>query len=226
MATKKDLVEAYAFSRRRLVTAFVSGAPGRPRGRARPAGPHHRRRPGPGRPAHRRCRDRRHLLPAGPRRLDEAGPDHLQGDGRGLRHHRLGGRRGGGPPILRPVINITSARLILGGGDQPRIVPQEAIDEQASATTSASSARPRACPRPGAARRAPAGRACTADGGGIRITVAEPSPVAAEPSGSFLVRRRPGLLRGRGVGGRGGRAPTAPTATKRCRATRHRGRTC
>lgn len=28
MSTKKDLVEAYAFSRRRLVTAFVSGAPG------------------------------------------------------------------------------------------------------------------------------------------------------------------------------------------------------
>lgn len=28
MATKKDLVEAYSYSRRRLVTAFVSGAPG------------------------------------------------------------------------------------------------------------------------------------------------------------------------------------------------------
>ena len=28
MSTKKDLVEAYAFSRRRLVTAFLSGAPG------------------------------------------------------------------------------------------------------------------------------------------------------------------------------------------------------
>ena len=28
MATKKDLVEAYSFSRRRLVTAFLSGAPG------------------------------------------------------------------------------------------------------------------------------------------------------------------------------------------------------
>ena len=28
MATKRDLVEAYPFSRRRLVTAFVSGAPG------------------------------------------------------------------------------------------------------------------------------------------------------------------------------------------------------
>lgn len=28
MATKKDLVEAYSFSKRRLVTAFVSGAPG------------------------------------------------------------------------------------------------------------------------------------------------------------------------------------------------------
>ena len=28
MATKRDLVEAYSFSRRRLVTAFVSGAPG------------------------------------------------------------------------------------------------------------------------------------------------------------------------------------------------------
>jgi len=28
MATKKDLVEAYSFSRRRLITAFLSGAPG------------------------------------------------------------------------------------------------------------------------------------------------------------------------------------------------------
>src|SRR5687768_16337025 len=28
MATKKDLVEAYSFSRRRLDTAFISGAPG------------------------------------------------------------------------------------------------------------------------------------------------------------------------------------------------------
>lgn len=28
MATKKDLVEAQAFSRRRLTTAFVAGAPG------------------------------------------------------------------------------------------------------------------------------------------------------------------------------------------------------
>jgi hypothetical protein len=28
MATTKDLVEAHSFSRRRLVTAFVSGAPG------------------------------------------------------------------------------------------------------------------------------------------------------------------------------------------------------
>ena len=28
MATKKDLVEAYSYSRRRLVTAFLSGAPG------------------------------------------------------------------------------------------------------------------------------------------------------------------------------------------------------
>ena len=28
MATKRDLVEAHQFSRRRLVTAFVSGAPG------------------------------------------------------------------------------------------------------------------------------------------------------------------------------------------------------
>src|SRR4051795_8442621 len=28
MATKRDLVEGHAFSRRRLVTAFVSGAPG------------------------------------------------------------------------------------------------------------------------------------------------------------------------------------------------------
>ena len=28
MSTKRDLVEAHAFSRRRLVTAFVSGAPG------------------------------------------------------------------------------------------------------------------------------------------------------------------------------------------------------
>ena len=38
MATKKDLVEAHAFSRRRLVTAFVSGSPRRPRGGADAAG--------------------------------------------------------------------------------------------------------------------------------------------------------------------------------------------
>ena len=67
MATKKDLVEAYSFSRRRLVTAFVSGAPG---GReVEPARP--------GRTivgglalavlAGRRGRDRRRLLPDGAR---------------------------------------------------------------------------------------------------------------------------------------------------------------
>lgn len=28
MTTRRDLVEAYSFSRRRLVTAFISGAPG------------------------------------------------------------------------------------------------------------------------------------------------------------------------------------------------------
>ena len=32
--------------------------------------------------------------------------------------------------MLRPVINITSAKLILGDDAEPRIVPQAAIDEQ------------------------------------------------------------------------------------------------
>ena len=127
MATKKDLVEAYSFSRRRLVTAFVSGAPG---GReVEPARPGRTIVGGLALAV---------LLIAGaaiagifapqrPRRLGQPGlvvsketarPTSSPSDERGR------------PRSLRPVINITSAKLILGADIEPRDLPQEEIDER------------------------------------------------------------------------------------------------
>jgi type VII secretion protein EccB len=123
MASKRDLVEAHAFSRRRLVTAFVSGAPGG-----------------------------REVEPARPGRVIVGGlaltvlliagaavagvftqktPDDWAKEGlyvskeTGARYVITGDSR---PVIVRPVINITSAKLILGPKASPTIVTQEAID--------------------------------------------------------------------------------------------------
>ena len=114
MATKKDLVEAYSFSRRRLVTAFVSGAPG---GReVEPARPGRTIVGGLALAV---------LLIAGaaiagifaPRVPDdwtEPGLIVSKEDGNAYVITEDEDADDGDPPVLRPVINITSAKLILG----------------------------------------------------------------------------------------------------------------
>ncbi|MEV5003244.1 type VII secretion protein EccB [Nocardioides sp. LML1-1-1.1] len=124
MATKKDLVEAYSFSRRRLVTAFVSGAPGG-----------------------------REVEPARPGRMIVGGialavlliagaavagaltkrppPDWnnpgLVTDDHGALYVILDSEQSAGESTLRPVINVTSARLILGSDVKTKSVPDKVL---------------------------------------------------------------------------------------------------
>ena len=124
MATKKDLVEAYSFSRRRLVTAFVSGAPG---GReVEPARPGRMIVGGVALAI---------LLIAGAAiagalsdraEVDWKKPG-LVADDRGALYVILDEDSVPGLPRVRPVINVTSAQLILGAAVQARKVPDEEI---------------------------------------------------------------------------------------------------
>ncbi|GAA3516483.1 type VII secretion protein EccB [Nocardioides daeguensis] len=124
MATKKDLVEAYAFSRRRLVTAFVSGAPG---GReVEPARPGRMIVGGIALAV---------LLVAGAAIAgalsDRAEVDWkksgLVADDRGALYVILDEDAVPGLPRVRPVINVTSAQLILGADVEARKVPDEEL---------------------------------------------------------------------------------------------------
>src|SRR5690349_22826073 len=121
MATKRDLVEAHQFSRRRLITAFVSGAPG---GReVEPA------RPG------------RVLvgglalallvvaggavtgLISGRDEADWKQPGLVISKDRGQPY--LVSVPDHGPLSFRPLVNITSARLILGPDADPTYVSDQ-----------------------------------------------------------------------------------------------------
>jgi hypothetical protein len=113
VATKKDLVEAYSFSRRRLVTAFVSGAPG---GReVEPSRPGRTIVGGVALAV---------LLAAGaaiagvfaPRTPEDWNqPGLIISKETGAAYVILESRQ----DELRPVINTTSAKLILGPGSEP-----------------------------------------------------------------------------------------------------------
>lgn len=127
MATKKDLVEAYSFSRRRLVTAFVSGAPGG-------------REVEPSRPGRMIVGGiaLAVLLVAGAAIAgalsDRAEVDWdqpgLVADDRGALYVILDKDAVPGLPRVRPVINVTSAQLILGADLEARKVPDEEIAEE------------------------------------------------------------------------------------------------
>jgi type VII secretion protein EccB len=125
MATKRDLVEAHSFSRRRLVTAFVSGAPG---GReVEPARPGRAIVGGVALGV---------LLMAGAAVSGVlAGRTQVDWNNPGLILSKEKGQpyvitRASNHPVLNPVINITSARLILGSSVEPVIVPEKTIQEQ------------------------------------------------------------------------------------------------
>src|ERR1700754_2346694 len=133
MATKRDLVEAHAFSRRRLVTAFVSGAPG---GReVEPARPGRTIVGGAALAV---------LLIAGAAIagvFSPTVPDDWNQPGHLIFSKETGDKYvvpgipedapdEDTPPVLRPVINSTSARLIVGSTVEADIVPQAEINKQ------------------------------------------------------------------------------------------------
>lgn len=180
MATKKDLVEAYSFSRRRLVTAFVSGAPGG-----------------------------REVEPARPGRMIVGGialavlliagaavagaltkrppPDWnnpgLVTDDHGALYVILDSEQSAGESTLRPVINVTSARLILGSDVKTKSVPDKVLATRKKGPSIGILDAPATVPA--ANHLINSGWvACTADGAGLRAEV----------------RRRPSVERAAGTG--------------------------
>ncbi|ABL79853.1 MULTISPECIES: type VII secretion protein EccB [unclassified Nocardioides] len=197
MATKKDLVEAYSFSRRRLVTAFVSGAPGG-------------REVEPSRPGRTIIGGLALavLLAAGAAIagvLSPRTPDDWASNGlivskeTGQAYVVLPAADGSAPepdaPVeLRPVINITSARLILGADVEPMLISQDTIDDQRVGDDIGILGAPASLPAPGLLVET-GWTACTADDRGMRVRVAVdpdvlPAPDAAqvvEVGGSFYL---------------------------------------
>ncbi|WP_232679985.1 type VII secretion protein EccB [Nocardioides sp. R-C-SC26] len=124
MATKKDLVEAYSFSRRRLVTAFLSGAPGG-------------REVEPSRPGRAIIGGiaLAVLLVAGAAVLRVLkSPIEIDWDTEMLVSEKESGADyvyiaplDSDDLELRPVANITSAMLLLGSDVQPTVVPHDEI---------------------------------------------------------------------------------------------------
>ncbi|MDO9457850.1 type VII secretion protein EccB [Nocardioides sp.] len=128
MATKKDLVEAYSFSRRRLVTAFVSGAPG-----GREVEPSR-----PGRAVVGGLALAVLLVAAGAVLGILKSPTSIDWGEEGLVSEKESGAvylnllkpDGSGDNELRPLANITSAMLIFGSGVRADRVPHDEIADQ------------------------------------------------------------------------------------------------
>jgi type VII secretion protein EccB len=181
MATKKDLVEAYSFSRRRLVTAFVSGAPG---GReVEPARPGRTVVGGLALAV---------LLTAGaaiagvfsPRTPDDWNePGLLISKETGAAYVIT---EESDDPELRPVINSTSAKLILGADAEPTLISQDTIDGTRIGDDIGIFGAPASLPT--SSLLIDSGwTACTADHHGIRTTVSEsPDPTPATGSGALV----------------------------------------
>jgi len=182
MATKRDLVEAHAFSRRRLVTAFVSGAPG---GReVEPARPGRVIIGGAALSV---------LLIAGAAIAgvftkktpdDWAQPGLFISKETGAAYVITDGDQ---PVVVRPVINITSAKLILGADVEPTIIAQEAIEGEVIGGDIGILGAP-ASP-PGAAKLIETGwTACTDTGAGIRLDVSDSADVRSAVGAGSVVR--------------------------------------
>ena len=181
MATKKDLVEAHAFSRRRLVTAFLSGAPG---GReVEPARP--------GRTIVGGIALAVLLVAAAAIASVLASKTEEDWNKVGL----VVSREEAAPyviledeesPELIPILNITSAQLILGAGIEPTYVEQDVIEKQTPGQTIGIFGAPQTLPRP--ARFIENGwTACTGDGRGIRLGLRTAPDVDALANGGLVV---------------------------------------
>jgi type VII secretion protein EccB len=181
MATKKDLVEAYSFSRRRLVTAFVSGAPG---GReVEPARPGRSIVGGVALAV---------LLAAGAAIAGVFSPT-APSDWKkqGLIISKDTGAAyvivdDSDDPELRPVINSTSAKLILSGDAEPMLVEQDTIDEQRIGNDIGIFGAPASVPTQSLLIDS-GWTACTAAGSGVRVRVADEPDVLPAPGRGVTV---------------------------------------
>lgn len=184
MATKKDLVEAYSFSRRRLVTAFVSGAPG---GReVEPARPGRMIVGGVALAV---------LLIAGAAvagaltkrpPVDWSSPG-LVTDDHGALYVILSDEQSAGQATLRPVINVTSARLILGADAKTKSVPDKTLATQRKGPSIGILDAPATVPA--ADHLINSGWvACTTDGGGLQADVRTDPEVQRASGTGFVVR--------------------------------------
>ena len=92
-------------------------------------------------------------------------------------------------PVLRPVINITSARLILPDGVEPTLVSQQTIDTQTIGDDIGILGAPASLPTPSLLIDG-GWTACTGDGLGIRVDVARTPDVEPIPGSGFLVESK------------------------------------
>jgi type VII secretion protein EccB len=184
MATKKDLVEAYAFSRRRLVTAFVSGAPG---GReVEPSKPGRTLVGGLALAI---------LLMAGAviagvlkphTDVDWDEPGFILSKEKGAAYVVLEPDEDGGVQV-RPVINTTSAQLILGEGATPKVVPQSEIDTKTPGADIGILGAPVTVPDTDLLVET-GWTACTADARGVKLDVRLDPDVLPAPGAGVVVR--------------------------------------
>lgn len=181
MATKKDLVEAYSFSRRRLVTAFVSGAPG---GReVEPARPGRTVVGGLALAV---------LLGAGAAIagvFSPTAPNDWKKQGliiskdTGSAYVIVDESK---DPELRPVINSTSAKLILGAGAAPTLIAQDTIDDQRIGDDIGILGAPASLPT--SSLLIDSGwTACTAADAGIKVAITPGPDVTAVPDTGITV---------------------------------------
>lgn len=193
MATKKDLVEAYSFSRRRLVTAFVSGAPGG-------------REVEPSRPGRTIVGGiaLAVLLVAGALVLGILkSPTTIDWDSPGLISEKESGadyillETDDGGTELRPLANITSAMLILGPDLEATEVPRDKFERERGAPIGILGAP--ATPPEAASLIQSGWSACTGMVGapeptGIKIDLSEESAATPVTDTSFVVRTKEGRV--------------------------------
>ena len=185
MATKRDLVEAHQFSRRRLITAFVSGAPG---GReVEPA------RPG------------RALVGGLALALLVVAGGAVTGlifgrDEADWKQPGLVISKESGQPflvstpedsglVIRPVVNVTSARLILGSESKPTYVSEDAITAERIGEPIGILNAPANVPKPDALVES-GWTACTSADSGLQLTLTRRPGVVRAPGAGFLVESR------------------------------------
>jgi hypothetical protein len=167
LATKKDLVEAYSFSRRRLVTAFLSGAPGG-------------REVEPSRPGRTVVGGLALavLLVAGAAIasvLATRTPEDWNKIGLVVSRERPAPYvilQESEHPTLIPVINLTSAQLILGADTKATFVDQDVIEDQTPGDPIGIAGAPGSLPEPSQFIQS-GWTSCTTDGAGATTAVAE-----------------------------------------------------